>query len=191
VIPIAITRHMEQHLGPMRGGRKVTPHDEEPFFVVEFADRPGNGETTFVTLGLSQRLLRSPAGAAPARQELLFSAGNADPAEAKELLADVALRVAASEASLDRGAIVGPRGPLFSGSRLEAFYCVPPAYFPESLAVCRAATPPVIVVWLVPITASEAAFVSHEGPRAFEVLLQAQRPDLLDVRRAEIVLTRR
>ena len=186
--PTGVAKHLEDHLGPVQNGREFALPGQAPFFVVEFADRPTRGARTFATLGLSEHVLAQPAGGSALRQELLFAAGNADPSEAALLLAAVARDVTASATSLDRGAVLGPHGPLFPGSHLEALYCAPPVYFPDGLAKYGGMTPPVVLVWLVPLTAKEASFASRRGFAAFEALLQEQDPDLLDIQRPEMAL---
>jgi Suppressor of fused protein (SUFU) len=190
-VPTDVAKYLEDHLGPIQNGREFPLPEREPFSVVQFADRPMRGATTFATLGLSERVLAQPAGGANLRQELLMAAaGNFDKEDMALLLASVVDEVWRSGLSLDRGAVIGPRGPLFSGSPLEALYCAPPAYFPAGLAMCTLPGTPLVIVWLVPVTAREAAF-AREGFGPFEALLQVQNPNLLDLARGELVLPAR
>jgi hypothetical protein len=84
-----------------------------------------------------------------------------------------------------RGQVIGPRGPLWADSKLEALYCARPVYLPEEFASCALGNGEAcVVVWLVPITREEAVYVHTHGWPAFERALVAQNPDLLDAHRS-------
>jgi hypothetical protein len=88
------------------------------------------------------------------------------------------------------GTMVSSAGPLQEGATVEALYSSLPVYFSEPFHVYTPpdGTLPIVFVWLVPITASEAAFVRRTGWEAFETELQRQAPDLLDLGRSAMVL---
>jgi hypothetical protein len=70
---------------------------------------------------------------------------------------------------------------------MEALYCTDPVYFDPALADFGGFGDPFVPIWLVPITAAEAAFVRQRGAEAFEDILEAANPVLLDLRRPAVV----
>ncbi|MFD0328257.1 suppressor of fused domain protein [Streptacidiphilus monticola] len=93
-----------------------------------------------------------------------------------------------SEAVL-RGDVIGPRGVIVPGSSLEAFYAAIPVYYDDAFAAADLESGNrAVMVWMVPIGKSEAAFVAEFGWAAFESKLAEQDPDLLDLKRNEIRL---
>jgi hypothetical protein len=85
------------------------------------------------------------------------------------------------------GDVLGPRGELRVGSIMEALYVAPPVYLPESFHVYRPHDgEPVVMGWLVPISASEAEFVRVHGASRFDDELGRHDPDLLDFDRRPI-----
>lgn len=56
-------------------------------------------------------------------------------------------------------------------------------YFPDEFATYREADRDVVMVWLIPITRSEAEFVRAHGWSRFEDELVKADPDLIDLRR--------
>ena len=88
--------------------------------------------------------------------------------------------------ALLRGEVIGPKGPIFSGSQLEALYSAIPVYLPDEFGVCHCDGMEVLIFWLVPITHDEAHCVLNKGWRAFENQLITQQPDLCDLSRGSI-----
>lgn len=86
---------------------------------------------------------------------------------------------------LQRGQIIGPAGPLFGGSDLTALYVAAPSYLPDEFQIFHA-DGHVEIVWLVPITDAEAAYVHTHGWPAFEEILEEHGPDLADVNRQSV-----
>ncbi|MEV4148370.1 suppressor of fused domain protein [Amycolatopsis sp. NPDC049691] len=103
------------------------------------------------------------------------------------LLGQVAEELLASHEALLRGDVVGPRGPLVPGSEMQALYAAIPVYQDDDFAAVDLADGTrAAIVWLVPISAGEAAYVASHGWKAFEDELVRHDPDLLDLGRAEL-----
>jgi hypothetical protein len=177
--------HLERHLGPIVRGAEDARLPG--VWVVVFSDRPAPGATTYATLGLSHHLLTGVAGRQYRLELLGCSRAEFDALAPEGALLTVAEEMLARHAPLLRGQVVGPAGSIVPGSTLRAFYCTVPVYFPDALAQCPATEPPTVFAWLIPITADEAEFVAVHGWDAFEDLLEACEPDLLDLRRASVV----
>ena len=102
------------------------------------------------------------------------------------LLQQVGMEVIAGGRPVLRGEVIGPRGALVAGSEMEALYAALPVYFPDDFAVYEADDANVAIVWLVPISAGEASYVSSYGWKAFEDRLVECDPDLTDIYRAPL-----
>ena len=75
-----------------------------------------------------------------------------------------------------------------SAVQLPVPYVTCPFYLPEAFATFSdSEVGPVNVVWLVPITAVEAAYITKTGWQAFEQLITVREPDLLDMGRQCLV----
>jgi hypothetical protein len=103
------------------------------------------------------------------------------------LLQGIANEILDSRQPLLRGDVIGPRGPLVSGSDITSLYAAIPVYFPDSFASCRVGDTSIAIVWLIPISSREAAFVRENGWPAFEELLVQIDPDLTNPFRPSIV----
>jgi len=64
---------------------------------------------------------------------------------------------------------------------MEALYASAPVYFPDGFDLCTDRDGDVLFVWLLPIAATEAAFVRAQGWDVFEDRLMEHDPDLTDV----------
>lgn len=180
--------HLERYLGQITDGWSETASgDELAAQVVRFRDASGWVPWTFATLGLSDHVLAFGDGR-EGRQELLCC-GRDDPPgwEVASLMDVVARDIVASHVGLLRGQVLGPAGPVVDGSRLEALYCSFPMFWPSELAQFDGLEPPVTIVWLVPISAGEAAFVRDRGWDSFEDMLVERDPDLRDWFRPSLV----
>lgn len=177
--------HLEKQLGPITKSWKFVGSDEHgDLQVVRFEDQPVERSVTFTTLGLSDRILRADDGR-ELREELVFSCWlRFEHLDIPSVLNHVVDHYCNDHRALLKGQVLGPGGPLFAGSQLEAIYCYSPVYFPDSFARVEGVEPPVQFVWLVPITDSEAHFVRDRGWDAFEDLLVSRDPDVLNLERA-------
>ncbi|WP_353890656.1 suppressor of fused domain protein [Micromonospora sp. WMMA1363] len=154
-----------------------------PVQVARFRDAPGQGLTSFVTLGLSNHEVML-SGGRPARAELILSCWNRDrDLGVPALLSVVAGDLIKSAKLPSRGGILGPAGQLFAGSRLSALYFSVPIFFPAEFGAWKGSAPPTILIQLIPITEDEAALVRERGWNEFEDHLERRDPDLFDLRR--------
>jgi hypothetical protein len=175
---MGLIEHLEARLGPITAGWK-----RDCFQVVAFESG------WFSTLGLSRHPLTSRTSGRQLRLELLVGGRPGD--FLPGLLAQVAEELLGSGEAILRGDVLGPRGPLVPGSALEAWYAAIPVYQDDEFAAAalddgaRAA-----IVWLVPVSRAEAAYVRSHGWQAFEDELVRHDPDLLDLGRGELPVCR-
>jgi Suppressor of fused protein (SUFU) len=179
-----LLEHLEKYLGRAAGGVSVPA--ALPIQVLRFDKQPATGATTFVTLGLSEHLLKQEGAAPNIRHELVFCCRSPDQKEVAALLSVVAEDLLRRHRGLARGEVLGPAGKVLSQSSLTALYCAAPVYYPEGLAVFRDKSPHVYFIWLVPLATDEAAYVRSKGWSAFEERLLDSDPDLLDLQRLSI-----
>lgn len=173
--------HFERYLGEIEiGWSKDADGFELPFQVVRFAPGALSGCVVFSTLGLSSTVLPSRRSGKPVRHEFMMIV----PERFREgpvpgLLQQVGLDVLASGSALLRGDVLGPHGSLLAMSKMEALYAAIPVYLPDEFGQVD----DVVIVWLVPVSRSEADFVAARGWPAFEERLIDVDPDLTDVDR--------
>jgi hypothetical protein len=103
-------------------------------------------------------------------------------------LQQAGLDAIARDHAYQRGEVLQLRGPLIAGSRLEALYVAMPTCLPDAFRSFEAGGETIVFMWLVPITASEAAYVRSHGWEAFEAALVDRKPDLMDFGRAALDL---
>ena len=180
-----LTEHLENTLGPIEHGWTVDSSGKKiPFQIIQFPER--NGFSYFSTLGLSNSLLLSAKSGRRMRCELLMLAKPNDPAPS--LLQQVGCEMIQAGAIPLRGEVIGPRGPMISGSQMTCLYVSAPAYLPESFTVCAdEELGEVIFIWLVPIHSAEADFVREKGWEEFEALLESSDPDLANFARSSLL----
>ena len=160
-----------------------------PFQVVRHPRGPFAGTRTFATLGLSRTELISERSGKRIRQELVLAVPEAlRDCPWPGLLQEIATELLADGRALLRGEVIGPRGPLYRGSEMQALYASVPVYFPDSFHQCSTDDGDVAVVWLIPISRREEEYVRAHGWSAFEDRLVEQDPDLTDVQRPSLVL---
>jgi hypothetical protein len=186
---IALIDHLEKFLGPIAAGCNRTPEGTPmPFQVVRFDAPPFRRCTAFTTLGLSNHLLSSGASGKLVRFELFLIMRDADrlPFIVSQLH-QVGMELLQDHRALLRGQVIGPRGPLWPDSKLEALYCAIPVYLPREFGSCTLENGEgCAIAWLVPITREESVYVHTHGWEALETALSAQDPDLLDAYRGAI-----
>jgi hypothetical protein len=171
--------HLEAHIGRLESGGAV----RDGVQVVRYVSSPIAGATAFSSLGLNRHLLASrnaPGGAISMEVVMLARAGGALERATPRLLADIVTHCLDSHCALMRGDLIWLRGSRLEGSSAAALYVSAPAYFPEPFASMSDGYRTCVFAWLVPVTASEAAFVEGSGWTAFETLLAEIDPDLLD-----------
>jgi hypothetical protein len=184
VVADDLVTHLESTLGPMEGGwSKTNSGTPLPVQVVRFRDAPGSGLTSFATLGLSSYEMMLSDGR-PVRAELILSCWNRNrDLDVPAVLAVVAGDLIQSAKLPPRGSLLGPAGPLFTGSNLTALYLSVPIFFPAEFGTWQGSVPPTIIIQLIPITDDEAAMVRERGWNEFEDHLEQRDPDLFDLRR--------
>lgn len=181
MVVAGLVEHLESYLGEVEvGWSKDADGFALPFQVVRFAPGALSGCVVFSTLGLSSTALSSRRSGKPVRHEFMMIV----PERLREgpvpgLLQQVGLDVLASGTALLRGDVIGPRASLFAMSQMEALYAAIPVYLPDGFGHFD----DVVVVWLVPISRSEAEFVAGRGWPPFEERLIDVDPDLTDIDR--------
>ena len=184
-----ITQHIEQYLGQIEHGwTKNADGEILPFQVAACKNGVIKDVTAFVTLGVSRIELVSPVSLKPIRQELLMTARSEyDAFGMPNILQQLAIEAVRSGTAYLRGDVIGPRGSIFKGSSIEAFYVTIPTYYPESFSVFKESEKNhIVLAWLVPISSEEAQYVRSHGWNAFESLLEINGPDLLDLKRESV-----
>ncbi|MFE4862105.1 suppressor of fused domain protein [Streptomyces sp. NPDC056670] len=156
-----------------------------------FRDGRLAGCQSFTTIGLSRTPLRHPSSDRHFHLELL-ACENTSRATGygplPEVLEFVARDLLASGRAVLRGDVVPLPSPL-PGGTMTALYAGLPVYFDDdffSLTIENGSR--VAIVWLIPITEQETAFIREQGWRAFEDALALQDPDLLDPARPQLDL---
>ncbi len=120
--------------------------------------------------------------------EYVLLAPAADPVIV-EMLAALATVSADPDKRLGVGSIIALKRPWTSGATAENLLVLPPYVFGPGFEVYE---PPgeerrIVVLWLVPVTSSEARFVRRQGVQKFEELLQASEVNLVSRGRPPIV----
>ncbi|MFE4701407.1 suppressor of fused domain protein [Streptomyces sp. NPDC056738] len=184
--------HLESRLGrmlgawyPPPGAAPGTPQ------VAHFRDGKIPGAQAFATIGLSRIPLWQPTTDRHFHLELLtceYANRSEGYGHFPDVLDYVAGRLVASGEAVLRGDVVPLPVPL-PGGTMTALYAALPVYFDEDFfSVTVENGSDVAVVWLIPITTSETAYIRNEGWEAFENALSRQDPDLLDSNRPELDL---
>jgi hypothetical protein len=181
-----VIAHVEAHLGTIdpRAGYWRFPVGGYWLQVVAFRGRPRRGHTTLCTLGLWHHELAAADG--PIRQEFVLVCEDRMSGDGRLacLFPSIAGSTVANRQALPTGGVVGPFGPVMSEvCATEWLLCQEPRAFPPAFAVCAETASPTHFVWLVPISADEAARIAHGGLPDVELEWARQRVDPLDWRR--------
>lgn len=185
---MSLIDHLELHCGEMVGGFSEL---QDEFQVIQLPRGPVGGTAVLSTLGLSRHVMHSPHGGKEFRMELVMLFRESDGRRnLPGVLHQAGIEALRDHHGLSRGDVIGPWGPLRDGATVAALYATAPAYFQKSFHVYTPTdgTLPIVLVWLVPVTASEADFVRRVGWDPFETELERQDPDLLDFARSAIEL---
>lgn len=185
-----LVTHLERFAGRIvEGWSKNIDGQSMPFHVAHLQNSATPEQTVYSTLGLSNFALASRRSGKVIRHELvMLTYFDESELGVPGVLQQVGLSAIESGEAYLRGDVIGPRGPLRSGSKMEALYISAPAYFPDEFAVCELETATVVFAWLIPIGANEAAYVRSHGWNAFEERLVEENPDLLDLQRPEMTV---
>lgn len=189
----ALIEHLESRLGPLAGA--WSPGEEAPEGSPQIAYFSGGvlpGVHAFATIGLFKAPLTSRVSGRHQHMELLacgWPAPGGDPGPLPSVLEWVAGRLLTGGDAILRGDVIPLPMPLVPGGTMTALYAAHPVYFDDDFAsVVLENGVETIVAWLVPIGATEAAYVREKGWPAFEEELARRDPDLLDLNRAEMAL---
>lgn len=185
-----LVRHLETHLGQISGGWKDSDGTDWPFYVVRFLGGPISDTVTYSTLGLSDVPLPSPVSDKQVTHELIFMTRLlTSDRNVPAILHELGVEAISRQRPYLAHEVIGPRGTLIEGTKMEALYVTVPVYLPDSFAVCQSPEGASrVFAWLVPITRDEAAFIRTKGWKEFEELLCSTDPDLLDLNRSSVVL---
>jgi len=165
----------------------VAAEDGIDLDITEHHGVPADGALSLATRGLRWHA-RCADCDGPLDQELLMCCwGDQFTQDLVTLLGSVASEQAKAGRALAWGEVLPPAGPLLPGATTEALYVSQPGYFDEQLAAIASEGRTVRVRWLVPVHASEAAWIAEQGHEAFESLLEREDPDLLDLQRPAVV----
>ncbi|SFT02306.1 suppressor of fused domain protein [Marininema halotolerans] len=180
---------LEKQLGEIECGWRVGEGSNYPFNIVKYKRGPFPGTVTYSTLGISHHNLKYSDSQKEIRQELLIVADlNFGDQNIPGILEQVGMKALETHSPYLRGEVIGPRGPLFQDSSLEALYVSIPVYFPDSFHVFhKDKDVPIVQAWLIPITSAEAKFVHKNGWNKFEDKLEKVDPDLIDFNRTSII----
>ncbi|MFP5114839.1 suppressor of fused domain protein [Bacillaceae bacterium C204] len=181
---------LEDYLGTIECGWTNDDRGERlPVQIAKYSKGPYSGTKTFSTLGLNKVSLTSYVSGKQIWQELIFvSYSNIGNLNIPALLAQVSQMALDSRKAFLRGDVIGPNGPIFDDSNLEALYVTIPGYFPDSFDAFKVDDKKTIIMaWLIPITSKEAEFIRQNGWEEFEDKLEELDPDLIDIKRESII----
>lgn len=179
----------ERHLGApalVTDARDVEGGRNASFRVGTYLDQPVEGAFTLATIGLSETPQHGPESE-PVRQELLLCAWDGFRHDSLySTLFSVAQLVHDSGETANPGAVLELPQPVVQGGSLRHLFVYIPIYHSDDLHAVPLGGEAVEVLWLIPITEKEAAFIEKNGPEAFDQLLGREDPDLLDLERPSL-----
>jgi hypothetical protein len=179
----------ERHLGKpalLTDARDVEGRRNASFRVGTYLDQPVEGAFTLATVGLSETPHIGPESES-VRQELLLCAWNGFRQDSLyNTIFTAAQLIHDSGETANPGEVLEIPFPIAEGLPLRHLFVHIPIYFADGLHPIPLGREAVEVLWLIPITEAEAAFVEENGPEAFDELLGREDPDLLDLERASL-----
>ncbi len=172
-----VRAHVEHYLGAPRATVKSGRIE-----VLEFAAQPESGAVTWVTVGLGGRTVKKIA----INRELSFCCYDrfASPAIAT-LVGGVAKRILETGVPHYWGDLLD--GHPLAGTKMTALYVSPPLFWPHGFETIPPENPTIWVAWLVPITASEAKHIERFGAKDFDIRIEEEDADLMDLGRKTLV----
>lgn len=184
---MTLITHIEKHLGKIDKGW-VLKDEPLPIQVVRFRNKPFEGITTYVTLGLSDNLLNLKEEK-DVLQELVFSAYDKYPSEQiASFMVTFAEYLLSKKRGLLRGDVVGPSSPLIPNVSVNGVYASIPVFFDDDFHIYEGGQLSTVLVWLLPLLDDECSFVKQNGWNSFEDMLESKDPDLLDLDRLSVCL---
>lgn len=180
-----LKRQVDRYCG--KTPRDVRVEEALGITVAEFSDVPSPGLVTDLTIGLSAHRLDQKVGKRPIRHELLTCV---DQAYARlpwaEVLMAVGKSVIEEGVALERGQVLGPAGPLFpedKSATVSALLGSSPAFFPAEFGEFECEGETLVIVELIPITETEAAWIQRRGWSAFFDRVNEGDLDISNIRR--------
>ena len=176
-----MNKHVINHLGEV----------EEIYFdnqgsgleVGLFKDQPQKSIITYSTINMSNNILETRAGKF-IRHELIFSIYDVDQTEIiPQHIISFAESIIKSNKGLMRGEVVGPGIPFVPGSDKIGLYMTIPVFFEDSFFVDNDSVPPVVYVWMMPVTGEEIDFIQKNGWGKFEDILEGKSDQFWDIKR--------
>jgi len=184
---VPLLQFLESQLGQMAGGQIFESPPGREVYVARYDNQPVTDAITYVTTGLSRHVLHQLSGPDIRLELLTCTWSSFREASLDSLLFILAQQILDRHHAPAQGEYIGPAGPVVTGSKLEAFYFMPPLYHPETLEVFSDEPPETIIVWALPVAPSEVEFIKNSGWRAFEKELHRVAPDVMDMFRDPIV----
>lgn len=194
-----IYSHLVDHLGePSAAFPPGELNDEQRIPLAVFDDQPGEGATTWTTLGLAEidpEVDGEDGPLPPLGIELMLNTyeyeGEEDiTGEIAWMLNFLGERMLVQEDSVQLFDLMEFDNPVFPGTDKTSFFLTPLLYFDNDLDTYESDLGEVRILQLVPLTAEEAEKLNEVGPETFYRMIQDQEPDLLDVDRPPLDLDR-
>jgi hypothetical protein len=175
--------HIEKHLGKIVEGW-APETGKFNIQVVRFDATPLKGVSTYSTLGLSNFVLNI--NEKKVRQEFVFSVyDHYSASEVASFLMTFAEYIADTGNGLLRGSIkMG--GALIDDAVSNGVYASVPVFFADEFNVFDSTVPPVVFVWLIPISDKDADFIEANGWNEFEDRLEQNDCDFWSLNRNSI-----
>lgn len=150
--------------------------------VLEVAPGPMLDLYSYVTLGCWEAVQTLGVGT-----EFVFSVRQPDPAHVEAITLAAAAHCATPETRLDRGSVVPLGRPWLPGSTFDRLLVTLPYPYGPKFEYVRWRKFTARLLWLMPISALEAAFVSADGVEAFEARMEALQISFTDPARPSVV----
>lgn len=175
--------HLRAWLGEPVEVRRISLGQSGYVSILQVGDAPCKGAITMATAGLSKVINHR------LHEELLFACWSDSPlGEMASILEFLVRQLAAGREPLMPGDVVGPAGPLVTGTSMEALYVCDPVYFQQGFSHFLSSSGCEIRLrWLVPIYANEARTVDSKGASALDDMFVDQDPDLLSLQRGPVL----
>lgn len=178
--------HAEKYLGNINKGWK-DKNRHEWLKIVSFKDCPGENVTTFLSLGMSNRVL-SLSESKEVRQEIVLPVySTADSTLIVSFLLSLCETILNRKEAVRRGDVIALSNETAEKIGFDAIYCAIPVYSDEEFSVYDESSPPTVVVWTLPIYSNEVDYINANGWNAFEDLLEEKDPDLCSLSRDAVV----
>jgi hypothetical protein len=179
-----LVEHLGRHFGDGDDQAQAWSFAESGYGIVTYPNQPFAGAITYLTTGLSRHILTQASGAQIA-QELFISVRSEFAVCRPEVsLASLAEDFLERHTPIPNGQVIGWHKGVLE-PRFSAVFCTSARCFPETFEQIEG-DPPTVFVWLIPITGVEATYCRTHGHQAFDDLLLAENPDLLDLDRPEL-----